>query len=393
MTETRRRIAVVTGTRAEYGLLRAIIGRIHADPELELLLYVTGAHLASDYGRTVSEIEADGFPIQDRVDILLAADHAAATGTSMGLALMNFADRFAKDRPDLLVVLGDRYEIFSVAAAALVCRVPIAHLHGGETTEGAYDEAFRHSITKMSALHFTSAEEYRRRVIQLGEAPERVHNVGAPGLDAIRELDLLSREECEGRLDFRFRESNVLVTYHPETLSGNLAEAEAPFRALLQALAERPELGVVLTYANADTGGRRINELAEAFAAGHADRVVIRKSLGQLLFLSVLQHVQAMVGNSSSGIIEAPSFGIATINLGQRQAGRVRAASILDSGDSLADIQAALDRGLSAEFQERCKAAVNPHGDGQASERIFQIIKTAPLEEALVKRFHDLPIA
>ena len=314
---------------------------------------------------------------------------------SMGLALIGFGEAFAQHRPDMVVVLGDRYEIFCAASAALVSRIPIAHLHGGEVTAGAYDEAFRHSITKMAALHFTSTEDYRRRVIQLGEQPEHVYNVGAPGLDEIRALKLLSRAKVEERLGFKLREKNILVTFHPATLEVEASEAgftgaERQFNALLYVLKQRPELGVILTYANADAGGRRINALAEDFAGANPDRCVIKKSLGQTLFLSTLQYVDAMVGNSSSGIIEAPSFRIATINIGERQAGRVRASTVIDCAATTEAIEEAFGTAFSPEFAAVRANVQNPHGDGRASEKIFEVLKAARVSELLQKRFCDL---
>ena len=389
------RIAVVTGTRAEYGLLRNLMRLIADDADCELLTFVTGSHLTPDFGMTVDEIEADGFRIDRRVDIVLAADSDVAITKSMGLALIGFGEAFAQHRPDMVVVLGDRYEIFCAASAALVSRIPIAHLHGGEVTAGAYDEAFRHSITKMAALHFTSTEDYRRRVIQLGEQPEHVYNVGAPGLDEIRALKLLSRAKVEERLGFKLREKNILVTFHPATLEVEASEAgftgaERQFNALLYVLKQRPELGVILTYANADAGGRRINALAEDFAGANPDRCFIKKSLGQTLFLSTLQYVDAMVGNSSSGIIEAPSFRIATINIGERQAGRVRASTVIDCAATTEAIEEAFGTAFSPEFAAVRANVQNPHGDGRASEKIFEVLKAARVSELLQKRFCDL---
>lgn len=383
-----RRICVVTGTRAEYGLLRTVIRKLEAAADIDLQLIATGMHLSPDFGMTVREIEADGVRIKDRIEMLLSSDTAAGVGKSMGLGLIGFSDAFARLKPDLVVVLGDRFEIFAAAAAALVARLPIAHIHGGETTEGAFDEAIRHSVTKMSHLHFVAAEPYRDRVIQLGESPERVFLVGGLGVDAIMDLQPLDRESLARRLGFDFRARNLLVTFHPATLDD--AEAGDQVAALLEALDTLGEsTGLIFTLPNADTGGRTIARQIEAFANSRPNAVV-HASLGQLGYLSCLGQVDAVVGNSSSGLIEAPSFGIATVNIGDRQAGRLKAASVIDCAPQADAIRAALTRALSPDFREEIASVVNPYGEGGASEAIVRILREHPLEGLLKKQFHDL---
>lgn len=383
-----RRICVVTGTRAEYGLLRRVIRKLEAAADIDLQLIATGMHLSPDFGMTVREIEADGVRINDRIEMLLSSDTAAGVGKSMGLGLIGFSDAFARLKPDLVVVLGDRFEIFAAAAAALVARLPIAHIHGGETTEGAFDEAIRHSVTKMSHLHFVAAEPYRDRVIQLGESPERVFLVGGLGVDAIMDLQPLDRESLARRLGFDFRARNLLVTFHPATLDD--AEAGDQVAALLEALDTLGEsTGLIFTLPNADTGGRTIARQIEAFANSRPNAVV-HASLGQLGYLSCLGQVDAVVGNSSSGLIEAPSFGIATVNIGDRQAGRLKAASVIDCAPQADAIRAALTRALSPDFREEIASVVNPYGEGGASEAIVRILREHPLEGLLKKQFHDL---
>lgn len=383
-----RRICVITGTRAEYGLLRRTIQGLKAAGEVELQLIATGMHLSPEFGMTVREIEADGVPIHDRIEMLLSSDTAVGVGKAMGLGLIGFSDAFARLRPDLVLVLGDRFEIFAAAAAALVAGLPIAHIHGGETTEGAFDEAIRHSVTKMSHLHFVAAEPYRDRVVQLGESPDRVFLVGGLGVDAIMRLKLLDREALERRLGFEFRAHNLLVTFHPATLDDG--EAGDQVKALLEALDSLGEdTGLIFTLPNADTGGRAIARRIETFA-GSRPNAVAHTSLGQLGYLSCLGQVDAVVGNSSSGLIEAPSFRIGTVNIGDRQAGRLKAASVIDCAPQTDAIRTALARALSPAFREEIATVVNPYGEGGASEAIVRVLREHPLEGLLKKRFHDL---
>ncbi|ANJ67136.1 UDP-N-acetyl-D-glucosamine 2-epimerase, UDP-hydrolysing [Halothiobacillus diazotrophicus] len=384
-----RRIAVVTGTRADYGLLYWLIHDLHQAQDLELQLIVTGMHLVPLFGHTVDVIEQDGFPIAARVDIDLDSDEPEAVARSTGLATIGLAEAFARLRPDIVVILGDRFEMLAAASAAFIQRVPIAHIHGGEVTEGALDEGFRHAITKLAHLHFTAAEPYRRRVIQMGESPERVFEVGAPGLDHLRRTPLLSRAELEASLGFPLGQTNFLVTFHPATL--DVTDAATQCRALLTALDAFPEATVVITLPNADPGGRAIIPLLEAYAGRHAGRVHLRASLGQLRYLSLLCQVQTVIGNSSSGIIEAPSFGAPTVNIGDRQQGRLRAASVIDCAPTSADIVAAIRRSLSADFRAALKNRVNPYGAGDATGRMMAVLRQVDLDTLRRKTFYDLP--
>ena len=332
-----RKICVITGTRAEFGLLRPLITLIAKDEELQLQLIATGMHLSSEFGYTLDEIIAAGFVVDKKVECLLSSDSSVGISKSMALAISGFADALETLQPDLVVVLGDRTEILGAVIAAGMANIPIAHLHGGETTEGAYDEAIRHSITKFSHLHFTSTEAYRKRVIQLGEQPEMVFNVGAIGLDAIKNLKLLNKEEFEKSIGFKLKKRNVLITYHPVTL-----EKEAPiqtFENILQALDQLSETGLIFTHANSDKNGRVINKMITEYVDIHKEKAVAFKSLGQLRYLSALQFVDFVIGNSSSGILEVPAFYIPTINIGDRQKGRICNESVINSNNSLEDIE------------------------------------------------------
>lgn len=388
-----RRICVVTATRAEYGLLRPLIAALQADGAVSLQLVVTGTHLAPEFGQTWKQIEADGFAIDAKVEMLLAGDTATATAKSMGLALSGFADVFARLRPELLVMLGDRYEMLAVAAAATLFRIPIAHLHGGETTEGAYDEAFRHAITKCAHLHFTATDDYRRRVIQLGEDPARVFNVGAIGIDSIKTLPLLSRAQLLPQLGLSEDERYWLVTYHPVTLADGDGDAVAEVDALVEALLTQVDTRIVVTGANADTGGRAVNARWQYWQAQHADRLVLFASLGTLRYLSAVKHAIAVVGNSSSGIIEAPSLGVPTLDIGARQQGRVRAGSVRYVAPAADAIAAGLAQVASKSARQAAASQVNPYGDGGTTDRIMAVLRETDFASLLVKRFHDLPPA
>jgi GDP/UDP-N,N'-diacetylbacillosamine 2-epimerase (hydrolysing) len=385
----KRKVCVVTGSRAEYGLLKWVMEGVRASELLELQVTVTGAHLSPEFGLTYQEIERDGFRIDRKIEMLLSSDTAQGVTKSMGLGLIGFGEVLQDLQPDLLLVLGDRYEILAAASAALVAGVPVAHLHGGEKTEGAFDDAIRHAITKMSHLHFVAAEEYRRRVIQLGENPERVLLVGGLGVDGIRRTRLLDQETLAAAIDFRFGSRNLLVTYHPETLAE--ASSSQQMMALLAALERRPDTRIVFTLPNADTDGRAITRLIEAYVARHPDCKAY-KSLGTQNYLSCLQFVDGVVGNSSSGLLEAPSFRKGTINIGDRQGGRLRAVSVIDCAPLEAAITQALDRLYSPEFQSGLSGVRNPYGDGGASEKIVAELETVCLDGLLRKSFVDLPI-
>ncbi|MBM3117397.1 UDP-N-acetylglucosamine 2-epimerase [Jeongeupia naejangsanensis] len=384
-----RRICVVTATRAEYGLLRPLIAALQADGTVSLQLVVTGAHLAPEFGQTWKQIEADGFVIDAKVEMLLAGDTATATAKSMGLALSGFADVFARLQPELLVMLGDRYEMLAVAAAATLFRIPIAHLHGGETTEGAYDEAFRHAITKFAHLHFTATEDYRCRVIQLGEDPERVFNVGAIGIDSIKTLPLFSREQLLPQLGLIEDLPYWLVTYHPVTLAEGDAVAEVD--ALVEALLAQAGTRIVVTGANADAGGRAVNARWQYWQAQYPHRLVLFASLGSLRYLSAAKHAIAVVGNSSSGIIEAPSLGVPTLDIGSRQQGRVRAGSVHHVAPTANGIAAGLVHVARESARHAAASHANPYGDGGTTDSIMAVLSETDFASLLVKHFHDLP--
>lgn len=382
-----RKICVITGTRAEYGLLRWVMQGIKDDPSLELQIIATGMHLSPEFGLTYHDIEQDGFAIDRKVEMLISSDTSVAIAKSMGLGLIGFADALSELQPDLIVVLGDRFEIFSAVAAALVARIPVAHVHGGEATEGLIDEAFRHSISKMSHLHFVAAEEYRQRVIQLGEQPEHVFLVGGLGIDSIKRLPLLGRAELEASLGLRLGHKNLLITFHPVTLE--TATAEVQMAELLTALAELTDTQLIFTLPNADTDGRALIKMVQQFVLQHPNAHAYA-SLGQLRYLSCVSHVDGVVGNSSSGLTESPSFRTGTINIGDRQRGRLRAASVINCEPTRQDIAAALETLYSSDFQSNLSQVQNPYGEGGASEKIIAILKSVGLEDVLKKRFHDL---
>lgn len=384
----RRKICVVTGSRAEYGLLYWLMKEIAADPELELQLIVTGAHLSPEYGQSYIKIEEDGFFINEKLEMLLSSDSATGMAKSLGLGIIGFADAFRRLQPDLLVLLGDRYEIMSAAQAAMLAHLPIAHISGGESTEGVVDEAIRHSVTKMSHLHFVANESYRKRVIQLGEDPQRVFNYGDPALDNIKKLPLLSRHDLEKQINFRLGDLNFLVTYHPVTLEKK--SAADGVRELLAALDNYPKAHIIITAPNADMGGRAINRMLEQYARKLGKRGLFSITLGQVKYLSAMKHCQVVIGNSSSGIVEAPALKIATVNIGNRQQGRLKAASIIDCQEDAKEIIAAIDRALSTEFQNQLATVQSLYGDCDASRRIKEKLKDVNLEEILRKKFYDL---
>lgn len=383
-----RKVCVVTGSRAEYGLLSRLMRLIREDAALELQVIATNMHLSPEFGLTYREIERDGFTIDKRVEMLLSSDTANATVKSVGLATLGFADAYEDLQPHLLLVLGDRYEILAAVTAALFYKIPVAHLHGGEVTEGAYDDAIRHAITKMSHLHFTSTEVYRQRVIQLGEAPERVFHVGAIGIDNIRHLKLLSKEELERDLSFSLDGKTILLTYHPVTLDGE--DTALQFRNLLNVLENRKDVRIIFTLPNSDTGGRVIIPMIHDFAGRHPGRAIAFISLGQLRYLSALQYVTAVVGNSSSGILEVPSFGKPTLNIGQRQKGRLKADSVIDCGTSEPEIAAGLDNVLSEESIRNAGHTMNPYEKKDTAGEILNVLRNYPLSGIIRKTFYNL---
>ena len=383
----KRKICVVTGTRADYGLLYWLLKEIDLDSELKLQIIATGMHLSPEFGLTYKEIEKD-FKIDKKIEMLLSSDTAIGISKSMGLAQISFAETYEDLKPDIIVLLGDRYEIFSATSAALIANIPVAHLHGGETTEGAFDEAIRHSITKMSHLHFTAAKEYKNRVIQLGEHPSRVFNVGGMGIENIKRLKLLSKEKFEESINFKLNKKNILVTFHPVTLE-NLS-AKEQFQELLDAIDELEDTNIIFTKANSDTDGRIINQMCDDYVLKNSNKSICFTSLGQLRYLSALQYVDAVVGNSSSGLIEAPSFKIGTINIGDRQKGRLKAKSIIDCDSLKSSIIQAFKKLYSEEFKNILINTNNPYGDGCASEKIIKELKKVDLNNILKKSFYDL---
>lgn len=385
-----RKICVVTGTRAEYGLLCRLMRLIQESPDTQLQVIATNMHLSPKYGNTYQEIEKDGFTIDCKIPIIdkNAVDNAVTTVKSMATALSGFAEAYNTLRPDLVVVLGDRYEILAAATAALIERIPIAHLHGGEVTEGAYDDAIRHSITKMSYLHFTSTEEYRKRVIQLGEQPDRVFYVGAPGVENIKKFPLMSKEEVEESVNFKLDENTILVTYHPVTLGEHTAEKD--IKEFICALEERKDLRVFFTMPNSDTGSQSIVDAINEFIANNADRAIAYKSLGIKRYLSVMKYAGAVVGNSSSGLLEVPSFGIPTLNIGDRQKGRMAADSVYNCETDKDSILKGLDVIMSPAFKKKAAETHNPYEKDNTSEEIFKVISTYPLKELRQKHFYDI---
>lgn len=384
-----RKICVVTGTRAEFGLLRWLMHEIEASDALTLQVIATGMHLSPEFGSTYREIEQAGFNIDARVEMLLSADTASGITKSMGLGLIGYADAYARLVPDLVVLLGDRFEIFAAAVAAMIAGIPIAHLHGGETTEGAFDEAIRHSITKMSHLHFVAAADYRNRVIQLGEQPERVFLVGGLGIDAIKRTTLMTREALEASLNFTFGPRNLLITFHPVTLESQSSAHQ--MSELLKALDGLQDTHLIFTMPNADTGGRELTAMVDAFVATHPNARAYN-SLGQMRYLSCMHFVDGVVGNSSSGLAEAPSMSIGTIDIGSRQRGRLRAASVIHCEPSQDQITQALRKLYSTAFKNSLAQVVNPYGTGGASQRIVEVLAAHPLDQLIKKKFHDIPL-
>ena len=383
----KRKISVVTGTRAEYGLLFWLMKEIDTDKDLELQIIATGMHLSFEFGNTYQQIEKDGFVITKKVEMLLSSDTEVAISKSMGLCMIGFADAFNDLQPDLVVILGDRYELFSAVSAAMVARIPVAHIHGGETSEGAFDEYIRHSITKMSQLHFTATEKYKNRVIQLGEQPNNVFNVGGMGIDNINKLKLLSKANFEKDINFNLGEKNILITFHPVTLENCTTEMQ--FNELLNSINKLINTKIIFTKANSDTNGRIVNLMIDDYVLNHHNAIAFT-SMGQLKYLSALQYIDAVVGNSSSGLLEAPSFKIGTIDIGDRQKGRIKADSVISCTPNEKDIDMAFDTLYSDSFQNQLVNVKNPYGKGGASKAIVDIISKFDLSNVLKKSFYDL---
>ena len=383
-----RKICVITGSRAEYGLLSGLMRAIQTDTELQLQIIATNMHLSPEFGLTYKEIERDGFRIDKKVQMLLSSDTANATTKSVGLATIGFADAYEDLQSDLIVVLGDRFEILAAVSAALFYKIPVAHLHGGEITEGAYDDCIRHAITKMSHLHFTSTEPYRQRVIQLGEQPERVFYVGAIGVENIRRILPLSKEELEESIHFTLGDKSFLVTYHPVTLENHTAASQ--FRNLLEALDKFPDYKVIFTLPNSDTDGRILIRMIQDYVSDHSDRCMSIPSLGMKRYLSALRYVDAVVGNSSSGIIEVPSFGIPTLDIGDRQKGRIASDSVVHCGTDKQEIVDGLIRALSDEQKEKAKKCLNPYEKVNTTHAILEVLKNYPLDNLAHKSFYNI---
>ena len=383
-----RKICVVTGTRAEYGLLRWLMEEIVRDDALVLQIIVTGAHLAPRFGETWREIEADGFSIDERVDIGIENDTPVAIAHAMGRGIPALAEAFGTLQPDLVVLLGDRYEILAAAQAATLLRLPVAHIHGGELTEGALDDCMRHAITKLAHLHFTAAAAYRRRVIQLGEDPARVFNVGALGLEAVRRLRPMTRDQLADSLGIALGTPLLLVTYHPETAGAR--PAAGGVRALADALSCFPEACIVFTGVNADPENQAVSKRILEFVEAHPESARYHASLGQRRYLSLMSHADAVVGNSSSGIIEAPAMGVPTVNIGNRQKGRLRSPSVIDCGEAASEIRQAISQALSPESRKTAEQKVSAYDSGDTAIRIHEKLRDTDLSGITAKHFHDL---
>ena len=383
-----RKISVITTSRAEYGLLYWLMKGIAGDPELQLQLIVTGTHLSAEFGSTIDRIREDGFQVDRSFDLRMHNDSPVGVSHSLAIAIDGFATAFSTLKPDLIVLLGDRFEILGAAITGLIANIPIAHIHGGELTMGAIDDSIRHSVTKMAALHFAATEEYRKRLIQLGEDPRRVFNVGGMGLDNIRKMKLLSKKDIEEKLNIRFKKTNYLITFHPETLDPE--HSLNHLRELLQVIQMEEDTLSIFTMPNADTGNRELAGELERFVAENKDNSILFKSLGQVNYLSVMKHVDCVIGNSSSGIIEAPSFKVPAINIGKRQEGRVRAESVIDCKPTRESIQGALKKIKSVQFRKRLSEVSNPYGNGGASVKVLRKLKSVELEGLRYKRFYDI---
>ena len=384
-----RKICVVTSTRAEYGLLYWLLKEIKADSELKLQLIVTGMHLSPEFGLTYKEIEKE-FKIDKKIELLSSSHTSLDICAEMARVYEKFAPALAELKPDILVLLGDRYEIFGVAGVASIMQIPIAHIHGGETTQGAFDEAFRHSITKMSHIHFAATNEYANRIIQLGEEPSRVFNIGGTSIENIKKLNLLNKDEFEKSIKFKLAKKNILITFHPATLENSGAREQ--FNELLNALDELEETNFIFTKANSDTDGDVINKMIDEYVSENSQKAVAFASLGQLRYLSAIKFVDIVLGNSSSGLLEVPSFKKATINIGDRQKGRARASSVIDVRPDKEEILAAIKRAYSKEFEQTLKDTINPYDGGNPSKKMVKILKEIKLEGILKKKFYDIGI-
>lgn len=383
----KRKICVVTGNRSEYGLLSPLIKLLSDDTEIDLQIIATGAHLSTEFGYTAQEIEQDGFKIDKKIEMLLSTSSHVGVAKSMGLTQISICEAFNELSPDIIVVLGDRYEILSVVSTALIFNIPVAHFSGGEITEGAIDDSIRHAVTKMSHIHFTAMEEYRKRIIQLGENPDNIFNIGEIGLDKIKNTTLLTREELEIALAIKLKAKNILLAYHPVTLE---ADAEEKFKSILDALETLKDTFIIISYPNADAGGTTIIKMIEDYVGRNKENSKAFKSLGHLNFLSAIDNTDLVIGNSSSGIVEAPSFKKPSINIGNRQKGRIQAESTLNSIEDKSHILQAIETSYSADFQSKIKSVINPYGSGESSIQALNVLKSIKLDNIIKKKFYDI---
>ncbi len=383
-----KKICVISGSRAEYGLLRPLMKAIQGSSKLKLQLIVTGMHLSPEFGLTYKKIEKNNFHIDKKIEMVVSADTPSAIAKSTGLGIIGFADAISELQPDMLLLLGDRYEILAASLSGMVARIPIAHIHGGETTQGAFDESIRHAITKMSWWHFVATEQYAKRVVQLGEDPSRVFNVGGLGVDLIKQLKLLSKRQLSDQTNINFRKKNIVVTFHPVTLENYTSGKH--FQALLDALLDFPDINVIFTKPNADTDGRVIIEMIDNFTSVHSERSISFTSMGNLRYLSTLQFVDGVIGNSSSGLIEAPFFKIGTVNIGDRQKGRMMAKSIINCKPSYEEIKKSIIKLYSNEFSKSIKDVENPYGQGGATKKILNVLEGGKFPKSIKKHFFDI---
>lgn len=384
----KRKICVVSGTRAEYGQISSLLRLINNDKELDLQLIATGMHLSPEFGLTYQDIEKDGFEIYKKIENILSADTPSSISKSTAIGLIGFADAFNEILPDLIIVLGDRYELLAACIAAMFANIPIAHISGGETTVGAFDEAIRHSISKMSYWHFVATDEYRKRVIQLGENPDRVFNVGGITVDLIKKTKLLTKKDLEEKLGLKFGNKNLLITFHSSSL--DYSSSKKHIKIILKVLSELSDIFFIFTLSNADTNGRIINEMIENFVNENTNCSICFTSMGSLNYLSTMQYVDGVLGNSSSGLTEAPTFKIGTVNIGDRQRGRLMAHSVINCDPDKNSIHNAIRKLYSKQFQNSLKIVTNPYGEGDATKNIFRVIKNKPLPKSIKKEFYDL---
>lgn len=383
-----KNICIVSGSRAEYGLLKPLIKKVKKENQFNLQLVVTGMHLSKKYGYTINEIFEDNFNVFEKVDILSSERSKTYIGESLSNGIKQFSDYFSKNKPDILIVLGDRFEIFACCIAAYFLNIPIGHINGGETTEAAFDEGIRHSITKMSHFHFTSNKVYRNRVIQLGEDPKRVFNVGGLFVDAIKESKILTKKQLTAKTNIVFKKKNLLITYHPETLSEK--SPQKSFLELIKVLKKREDINLIFTLPNADPSNSKIFSLVQKFVKENPNRAICFSSLGHQNYISLLNYVDGVLGNSSSGITEAPAFQIGTINVGDRQKGRIRSQSIIDCEPDSLSIEQAINKLYSTNFKKKIKRSINPYGNGNASTQIVKILKKISLTANIQKTFYDI---